>query len=88
MNDMRKQFEAWATSKGYSTKMKAPANNDFPEGLEIYANIQTMAAWFGWKAGRESLVVELPEYEPNNHHRNILIDDVKTSLTAAGVQYK
>lgn len=46
------------------------------------------ACWKAWQAGRAAVVVELPEYEFSNHHRNILIDEVKSSLDAAGVKYE
>lgn len=40
------------------------------------------------KAELVALVVELPEYSPNDHKRNILIDEFKTSLDKAGITYK
>ena len=53
-----------------------------------YSNMKVTEDWHTWQASRKSLVVKLPEYAPNDHRLNTLIDEFKTQLDAVGVRYE
>lgn len=46
----RAAFEAWATREGYTTK-KVP-NATCMDGLPVYHDTRTHAAWWAWQAAR------------------------------------
>ncbi|HHL2498099.1 TPA: hypothetical protein ACQ301_000059 [Yersinia enterocolitica] len=49
-------------------------------------------AWCAWKASRESIEVELPEYQAEDYHQNAgynaAIDDCSSVLRTAGIRIK
>lgn len=59
---MREEFEAWARSEGLPLDPCPCAIEHI--GLGDYMDEITLAAWSGWKASRESLVIELPPVRP------------------------
>ena len=88
MDKVREEFEAWATSAGYITKMITQIAGEVSEGIAIYANGQTRSAWQAWQASRKALVVELPDFFVSGIDAAVYRDDVIEALDEAGVSYK
>lgn len=97
---IREEFEAWAIS--FATKRKYEYMDRLldkcPEDESIYRVVWVDCAWIGWKASRESLVIELPDrYDWTAEQVGIFKDDEGTlfdvdavveSIESAGVKYK
>lgn len=88
MDKMREEFEEWAVSAGYITKMVIPMTGEDSQKKAIYANGQTRSAWKAWQASRKALVVELPDFFVSGIDAAVYRDDVIEALDAAGVSYK
>lgn len=54
---MREEFEAWAITSAWLGLTGECM--EFIDGG--YVNCEVQAAWLGWRASRESLVIELPQ---------------------------
>lgn len=78
-HSFEKHCELW----GYKTELDE-------DGFYVDSLTQRLFSAYhdAWQASRAAIVVKLPEYEFCNHHRNILIDEVKTALDAAGISYE
>lgn len=63
--DSREQFENMQNRLGVSTRKNAAG---------VYTNKGTRAAWFGWQASREALVVKLPAPDDLYEDFKILFD--------------
>lgn len=79
MTESQKQFELWCRNNPLKTDK---------DKFGGYKYQSTHIAFMAWESSRANLIVDLPDYEPNDHHRNIIIDEVKTTLEAAGVSYE
>lgn len=88
---MREEFEA-ATLKVY-------ANADLMRKDEGYRNDHIQSAWWGWKASRESPVIELPrdvdqfaDDDPGRRafslHTNTAYRECRKAIEAAGLKVK
>lgn len=55
-NEMREEFESWAITSAWMGLSGECL--EFIDGG--YVNCEVQAAWLGWQASRESLVIELP----------------------------
>lgn len=91
MDKMRKEFEEWATSAGYITKMVIPMAGEDSQEKAIYANGQTRSAWQAWQASRKALVVELPTTWNASYTDKVIVMDASSVVEAledAGVAYK
>ncbi|HHH0668466.1 TPA: hypothetical protein ACPZOM_001576 [Yersinia enterocolitica] len=57
-----------------------------------YASESTRSVFSGWLAGRESIEVELPEYQAEDYYQNAgynaAIDDCSSILRTAGIRIK
>ena len=87
MDKMREEFEAWVTSYAekidYTWKDKV-TNRD---GVN-YKTTWVDSAWIGWKASRESMVIELPisTYETPSGDNALREDAVFDALESAGIE--
>lgn len=97
MSDLlREEFEAWINGAWQGVYLgRNPENSEMFSGQ--YRDSEVHARWIGWQASRESLVVDLPKpiesYGSQGHHASdpdeaLILEDVHTALTAAGVKYK
>lgn len=89
MDKMREEFEEWAVSAGYWTKMVVDESDGC--SVAIYANGQTRSAWQAWQASRKALVVELPTTWNASFTEKAIVmdaDSVVEALDTAGVAYK
>ncbi|MGV6475382.1 hypothetical protein [Azotobacter vinelandii] len=55
-----------------------------------YANPAVRSAWWGWRASREAVVVELPEWFDrfDSGDRTYWVEDVEKAINAAGIRTK
>jgi hypothetical protein len=53
-----------------------------------YINAYTTAAWLGWQASRQALVVKLPESHTIDGYFYVDLAMLEHSLAAAGVKYE
>ena len=88
MNDkMREEFEAW-----YEGVTGLPVEfNDagIPASIgSALSETVTMGMWVAWRASRESLCVELPDYEMDCGECHYHAGNIKVALDDAGVRYK
>ncbi|EOI6456200.1 hypothetical protein ACMU59_002918 [Yersinia enterocolitica] len=68
-------------------------NHGTDEEPEIdYYSLAARDAWEWWKLGRESIEVELPEYQAEDYYQNAgynaAIDDYSEALRTAGIRIK
>lgn len=89
---MRKDFEEWAASKGFNTKLREDTSSS-----DTFFAYETEQRWVCWQASRESLVVELPEVPRtacggNEWIKQIAKDEYKNkcikSLESQGIKWK
>lgn len=73
MTEMQRQFELWCRNNPLKTDK---------DKFGGYKYQSTHLAFMAWKSSRANLIVELPECEPNDHHRNILLDEIKSLLNS------
>lgn len=103
MDKLRKEFEDW-----YAKKFEE--DNGFPPTRDIselrgkdgeYSGLAYLhGCWIGWKASRESLVIEMPSKisefntsttgyaRPEAEHYDEAIDDCREAIHEAGVRTK
>jgi hypothetical protein len=80
---MRKEFEEWAKEDGIDLELVVTPHGSY------YADEEARAAWDGWQASRQALVVELPSsIELYNSPSNEVLEAVQDALDKAGVSYK
>lgn len=86
---MRKDFEEWAASKGFNTKLREDTSSS-----DTFFAYETEQRWVCWQASRESLVVELPrnnaidEMGPFDNGYTSCIYDVRDVLSSQGIKWK
>jgi hypothetical protein len=85
---MREEFETWAIA--YATKHKYEYMTILlakcPTDDNVYRVSWVDCAWIGWKASRESLVIELPDrYDWTAEQVGIFKDDEGTLFDADAV---
>ena len=82
MNRMREEFEKWAAGDGYELEVS-------DDERFTYSYHETECAWYGWKASRAALCVELPDAETGFDGDSIFATgDIHDALDVAGVRYK
>lgn len=88
-NKMREQFEE-ALIKMHMDHGSMP-ENDARSFLEVgsngYTSVLTKAAWWGWQASREAVVVELPINVSGGLY-SIALEDCKRCIEAQGLKVK
>lgn len=88
---MRKDFEEWAASKGFNTKLREDTSSS-----DTFFAYETEQRWVCWQASRESLVVELPISEIydsrsgslNEVEEVIYPEDIQQVLESQGIKWK
>lgn len=88
-NEMRAQFEAWAKERGYINLRK--------DG-DKYKFQTAWAAWEGWQASRQALVISIPDHdesrcdtsweEARQEYYNRALDECRTAIESQGVKCK
>ena len=85
MNRMREEFEKWAAGDGYELEVS-------DDERFTYSYHETECAWYGWKASRAALCVELPELEEPSGVLGIGFNVAKglfiSRFMEAGIRYK
>ena len=80
---VRKEFEEWAKEDGIDLELVVTPHGSY------YADEEARAAWDGWQASRQALVVELPQHEYKVSIGWYLpFDKTVEQLDKAGVSYK
>ena len=84
---MREEFGVW-----YEGVTGSPVEfNDVGIPVSIGSALSetvTMGMWVAWRASRESLCVELPDFEQDCGECHYHAGSIKTALDDAGVRYK
>lgn len=91
--NMREEFEAWASKNYVVPAMENPIERATIGDGYHFGSVN--AAWHGWKARHESLVIELP-YDSdglNPDHSFVKgwrcgVEDTKAAIEAAGLKVK
>ena len=78
---MRQEFEEFYLTQD----TEAAAHLNFIRDDGEYGYHVTRMAWYAWKASREALVIEMPEYLADFVY-NDAIEDCRESIHAAGVK--
>ena len=76
---MRKEFEEWAKEDGIDLELVVTPHGSY------YADEEARAAWDGWQASRQALVVDLPKVTGDAAYD---AQEVHDALDKAGVSYK
>ena len=76
---MRQEFEEWARNEHFVDSGR--------DAIGRYRSQQVDDMWYAWKASRESLVIEMPEYLADFVY-NDAIEDCRESIHAGGVKTK
>lgn len=82
---MRKEFEDWSATHYYLGGCEV----DVEDGE--YKDPDMQYAWEGWKASRESLVIELPTggyFAGHDNEHMMESRDVREAIEAAGLKVK
>ena len=77
---MREEFEAWAITSAWMGLSGECL--EFIDGG--YVNCEVQAAWLGWQASREALVIDLPKVIGSLMYSS----DVYEAVEAAGLKVK
>lgn len=79
----REQFEATVIKQFEGLGEESPSliRNDDGD----YQGLEVQAAWWGWQASREAVVVELPDEEPGYMY---YAPDVLAAIEAQGLKVK
>ena len=76
---MRQEFEEWARNGNFVDSGR--------DAIGRYRRQEVDYMWYAWKASREALVIEMPEYLADFVY-NDAIEDCRESIHAAGVKTK
>ncbi|WBF79483.1 hypothetical protein BNNNBJKE_00038 [Aeromonas phage vB_AdhM_DL] len=76
MDKVREEFEMWLNTKGI--------NFDFSIYLNKYTDKKIQNRYEGWKASRESIIVQLPE---NCKGNALTVSELKEQLDKVGIKY-
>lgn len=83
MDKIREEFEKWAAGDGYELEVS-------DDERFTYSYHETECAWYGWKASRAALCVELPRqtYDADMDCDTMIAHHVGKALDSAGIRYK
>jgi hypothetical protein len=81
MSKMQEDFEAWHKS----VVEGEPPHDKYSSG--DYRNQHVQRYWLGWKASRESLVIELPKPWQTNVGAMMTPNGVKFAIASAGLKH-
>lgn len=95
---MREEFEEWAVTSAWLGIGDESQMHQDSDGTG-YNEIEVHTAWLGWKASRESMVIELPrdvdqfaDDDPGRRafslHTNTAYRECRKAIEAAGLKVK
>lgn len=89
-DQMREEFEAWAVKKANASQYMHMGHL-LDRSDERYSTTWVDCAWLGWKASRESLVIEMPAIRAEDYCplSNVAYrEECRAAIEAQGLKVK